>query len=1095
MLNVYCGREDIDKQRFLFERIAGADGAGGMGVPSVGAGPVFLIVPDQFTLEAERGAFHYLGVSAFIDPIVLSMNRLAGRVFAETGGRTDHIDQYGKYMLLARLLYRGKSHMELFKNLENSAVFIEKLSDAIMSLKAHCVTPDMLAACIAEMEADTLLRRKCKDLLRIYSGYEEALAAGRPDSTDMTRLFIERIPRSKQIADAVIWIYGFDYFAPVNLEAVARLAACAREVNVVLTAEPGNAFFALTNRMAEQLIETARAAGARTDAPKSVQGCAYRGTDQRPAEIAHIERALFSYPLRQFDGGSAPALRFVRARDFQSEAEAAAIQICRLVREEGFRYRDILVLCNDMGKRASAISRVFGAYGLPVFMDRRRDVDHDPVLEFILALPEIAANGRRQEDVFRWIRTGLTGIETDDAEELENYAIKYRLRGRKWGEPLRYGAGEYDEETRARLGEAAARVDEITAAFAKRFGAGRTGRERTEGLYLFLTEDCALPEKIAAYADELEEKGYAEYADELRGIWDVAAGVMDQIAGALGDLTMGMEEYAAILRAGFASVKMGVLPPSADSIVVGTMQRTRTSRVRAMFVLGANDGELPLFCADDGLISDVEKGELETLGIPAFRRDENLMHEEQLAIYKNLSKPTRLLYLSYTATGKGGGETKPSMIFERLRELFPRIPVSGSGVGDEVGDGEADTAAALYSEDSVLARLSEQIRRSLTGAAMDGIWNDVWLWYEKNRPEKAAALRRGLTFENRKDRIVPESGLTISPSAIEGYSRCPFSYFMDRGLHLGERRVHEADSRNMGEVYHDVLMRFGMKMNESGRPVSDTESLWNSADRAQTDHFMEEIFETVAAEYEQGLFNTGPYERYRKERLKRISKDVAWALTERVRDTDTERMIFETEFKQSGKLRELEIGQIKIAGRIDRVDILAGGYAKVVDYKSGGDTFHIDDVKSGWQLQLMIYLKAAAGTYKPAGVSYFRIFEPHIDVTKPGAPQTAEEIRDAVTAEYKNDGILIDLEGRAEAAGEGTGTNTGTNTGEKFVTRNEFDELQEAVSHVLGDLAERFAAGEMPARPKAKKKGGEKITACTYCRYRSVCNYDIVFET
>jgi ATP-dependent helicase/nuclease subunit B len=187
MLHIYTGREDIDQQRYMFERIKQQDLDAGK------KRKIFLIVPDQFTLETERSAFTYMNVSAFINPIVLSMGRLAGKVLSEAGESTDHIDLYGKYMLLARLLYINRSSLELFRNLENSAAFISKLSEAIMSLKTHLITPEKLSECAEAAEKDPaggiLLGKKLRDISGLFSMYEEVLKNGMPDNTDIALRF------------------------------------------------------------------------------------------------------------------------------------------------------------------------------------------------------------------------------------------------------------------------------------------------------------------------------------------------------------------------------------------------------------------------------------------------------------------------------------------------------------------------------------------------------------------------------------------------------------------------------------------------------------------------------------------------------------------------------------------------------------------------------------------------------------------------------------------------------------------------------------------------------------------------------------------
>ena len=1080
MLNVYCGRENIDKQKFMFESISKDNRY-----------PIYLVVPDQSTLEAERTAFDYLKVPAYINPIVTSMSRLADRIASEVGGSTEHIDKYGKYMLFARILYRGKDSYEIFKNYENSSAFIEKLSDAIVSLKSHMVTPEDLAECLSNMEADSILKRKCSDILAVYEKYEEQIAASIPDNIDILKMMAGKIKDSKQIKKSAIWISGFDFLSPVDMDIIINLAANAEEVNLLLTAERGNSFFALTNNLAEKLVMTARDEGIEAGVFDVPPGYEYPEIDKKPDDIKHIEKALFSYPIKKYAYGESPSpnIKFVMASNFHSEAEAAASEICKLIREEGLKYKDILVLCNDVDKRASAIKRVFEEYNLATFMDRRRDVDHNPVLEFILALPEIISGGKKREDIFRWIKTGLTGIDINDAEELENYATVYNLRGRRWGEELTLGADKYDPEVFDVIKTTASKVNNIIEEFESLFTKGKTGRERTDGLHTFLTQVCDFPNAIEAYADRLEEKGFIEYSDELRNIWDVIEKIFVQINALMGNLTMSIGEYATVLKVGFESIKMGVLPHTADSVLIGTMQRTRTNHIRALFVLGANDGELPIFGTDDGLISDEEKDDLEQRGILVGRRNDNLLNEEELAIYKNLSKPSRMLYMSYTAATPDGKESKSSMIFERMRKIFPDIPL----------EKDTDVIDYFYSEKSTFARLSSKIREKCVNGNTADIWDDIWLWYEKNEKEKMDLLLKGLSFTNRRE-VVDRSNMAkllggeyeninISPSAIERYSRCQFAFFMDRGLHLKELREFAIDSRNMGNIYHEVLDEFGSTMSLDKLPVNDEKSNWNTIDKEKTNELIEKIFAEVSENYESGILEMGNAERYRRDRLKCITRDVAWALVEKVRVSQMREMQFETGFGPGRHLGPIEINisdcRVSISGRIDRLDIIEGDYAKVLDYKSGSDKFDLNDVLNGWQMQLMIYLKAASSKYKPAGASYFKIFEPHINLDTLKGGHDEASIKEALSDNYSSDGIIVTEVFNAEK-----------NDGEKEIVKEDFDNLLNVTDEILRDLASNLTEGNVFANPKTKgkKNTATEVSACRYCRYRSICNYDEMFS-
>ncbi len=120
-MNLFYGRESVDKDRFLFDRIAeGLSSIGDEGAPK----RIVLLVPDQYTLQAERNAFLYLGVRGFLDLEILSQNRLAERILSETGGSNRvHIDKHGRHMLLSKILSDVEKDLTVFLGMGRSHSF------------------------------------------------------------------------------------------------------------------------------------------------------------------------------------------------------------------------------------------------------------------------------------------------------------------------------------------------------------------------------------------------------------------------------------------------------------------------------------------------------------------------------------------------------------------------------------------------------------------------------------------------------------------------------------------------------------------------------------------------------------------------------------------------------------------------------------------------------------------------------------------------------------------------------------------------------------------------------------------------------------
>jgi len=365
---------------------------------------------------------------------------------------------------------------------------------------------------------------------------------------------------------------------------------------------------------------------------------------------------------------------------------------------------------------------------------------------------------------------------------------------------------------------------------------------------------------------------------------------------------------------------------------------------------------------------------------------------------------------------------------------------------------------------------------------------------------------------------------------------------MEKGLKLGEIRKHEIDSRGLGDVYHEALKRFGEMMNEKGGAPSTEESAWSQASRGETNAVVEKIFYEIEAGEapvsDEGALLFNPYDKaavYRRERLQAIVQDVCWALTERTKESGAQRMYFETNFGEGCEfdmIRAGDNGELKIAGRIDRIDVLPGGRATVTDYKSGYEKFSDVNIKTGWQLQLMIYLKAVESKYEPAGVSYFRIFEPSVSLSGTKRDLSGSKILEEISKEYRSDGIVLGkpertkdeiIENAKQCTAKSPPPKTRqeaflndsfeklvdgmeseeiqalvikTNpsrlaTGEKILPENRFNEIRAEVDARLNEIAKNIACGKIPAVPK-QKAGGDNVSACTWCDYLSICNYEAI---
>ncbi len=1115
MLKIFYGRENLQKDKFIFdsirERLAGSDqqASADTGAAAPG-GRILLLVPDQFTLQAERDAFFYIGVKGFMDLDVVSISRLGTKILNETGGgKTPMINKYGRHMLLAKILRESAEELQLYRGMEKKQSFIEMINNFISELKQYGADPQRVREIAADLDGSTFLKRKLEDVAVIFDKYEEQIAGRYIDTEDYVSMYAGKIAQSEKIKDAEIWIYGFDSFTPKNLEVIGRLMAAAANVNIVLTGSGPSRdadLFTLSRHLTEKLVKMAEEAGVpweKNGIPES-----YVIEDKAPAVMA-LEHELYALPVEPM--GQQTGIALVKAANFYSEAETAAAKVLSLVRDGGLKYNEILLICNDLEGRGTIAKRVFRQYGMELFLDKKQNILHNPASVFMLSLLELADGKYSTEAIFRLLKTDLTGLPWETTEQLENYARKYRIKGRRWTAAFAKGEEEYGEETFAELQQVREQVIEPVKNFCDDFRKSGTVKECVQTLYRYMTEVYSIPEKLEVIMQEQEADGMLTSAAETAQIWGYIMDVLDQFVDVIGDEKIPADSFADILRAGLEAIELGLLPPSTDGLIMGTMQRTRSSHVKAMLVLGANEGLLPAASESNSLLNEDEKHRLMERDIEICKVDDIRRQEEKMAIYKNLSKPSQELWISYSASDEKGDSLKPSQLIRSIREIFPELEEKEDIISRGI-PGELVQAPAAGKE-----HLTAALRNMTEDRPLDPAWKPVLGWYAAK--DDLSKIRAGNAYTGKQQDISAEfvkmlyrndkelDALIMSPSRLESYSRCPFAHFIQFGLRPEEQRVFEVGSREIGDAYHNCFMELFRWLSEDGMDISDPGSRWATVTEEECAEKVAEILEADSAVYKEGLMAAGEEEKYRSGRIREICSDISWILIDHVRSGRVHSMSLEAEFGRSGQLPpvtvETENGKVLIEGKIDRIDTLDDDRIKIIDYKTGKESFDAEEARRGYRLQLMLYLRAAQeGIHKPAGVFYFLIDDPKVNVQNMLPEDVAENVSREVRNSYKMKGAVINDEQVIRGiAGEFENNshilslkktdkgyydyNSGTLFGEE-----EFHQLQAEVDEKVKEICSELLAGKNPARPMKT----EVRSACTFCQFRSICQFDTDFE-
>lgn len=1083
MLKLLLGRAGTGKTTAVLRAIAA----------SGGARPQVLVVPEQHSHDMERRLCAIAGnrVSGWAE--VLSFTRMAGRVFSVTGGlAAPALDAGGRLLLMYTALQGVSSQLRVYGRPSQKPEFLAGLLATVDELKSCCISPGHLWT--AGEEADGPEGDKLLDLSLIYGAYEAMTARQGSDPRDRVTRLAEGLRESRWAAGADIYLDGFTDFTPQEGLVLRQLLSQARSVTVALTCdkaeedEEGAGIFSPARRTARSLMRMAQENGITWEIETAVGDSRARA----PA-LAALEARLFAPGGTPYEE-EAPELSLFQANTPYSEVEWTAAEILRLVRDGGCRFRDIAVSARSMEGYGELIETVFARYGVPVFLTKMSDVLQKPVFALVTSALAAAAGNYQYDDLFRYLKTGLAGITWEECDLLENYALKWDLRGSRWTQkngwtmhPRGYGLPLLDAD-RALLERLDALRRRVVAPLeALRRNPDRTGRGQAIALYSFL-EEIGLPGQLLERTAALRERGEPALAEEYQQLWDILCGGLEQCAQILGDKPLETDEFARLFQLVLSQYDVGSIPVSLDRVTAGEMPRLAHKSCKVLFLLGADDASIPQASPSPGLLNDDDRSLLASYGLELAPTLTDKLYRENTIVYETLSLPAERLSVSWAAAGAEGTEQRPAFFVGRLRRLFPRAKL--------IQEGNLDGTFRLAAPRPALELAG---RRREAGAALRRLPDYAPL---VARMERAAGLERGSLTRSAVDALYG-ARVPMSASRMDKYKSCHFSYFMQYGLKAEPRRSAGFQAPEYGTFVHYVLEHVLQREELRGQKEPIPRETLREWTRQAVDRYAEEELG--------GLEHETPRFRYLFRRLLKSVYAVVENVAEELSRSDFKPIAFELGFGGGGELPPVEFTEggvtVSVTGFVDRVDGWEKDgrlYLRVVDYKTGRKSFDLTDIWNGLGLQMLLYLftleregKALFGGKEivPAGVLYL----PARDAVIAGSRGMTEEARrKAVDRELRRKGLVLDnpdvLAAMERPGGEGVrflpvkvSAKTGAISGEALVSAERLGKLDRHIRAVLRDIGGELAAGKIAADPYWR---GPEQNACKYCDYAEACHFE-----
>ncbi len=1115
--------------------------------------PLIVLVPKQATFQIERQLLTDDSLNGYARLHIFSFERLARFILDELGViPPKFLNDEGRVMVLRALLMRHSDELKLFRGSARRPGFAQELGRLLNELQQHQMTPAKLRSLVRREDLSRELSAKLHDLALLSEKHAGWLCDHElQDENHLLDFAIETLRSSSAIRSSHFAIHGLwlDGFAEMTPQELGLLAAVLPACNRATLA------FCLDDSSVESREDSWLSIWSTVG--KSFQQCRQRienlmegdpiieilprGSSQnrfvKSPELARLE-ARWSQSRRIDEqtesaiGNRQSAISLVACPDAEAEATFAAREILKFVRS-GNRFRDCAVLVRNLDAYHHPLARVFHRYEIPFFLDRRESVTHHALAELTRgALHTITNEWKNNEDWFATLKTGFCPVATEKIDDLENLALEFGWRGRKWREPLPL-------ENCERLRKI------IFPPFETFFNRLDKTNFKPDGEQLAvalraLWNDLDVQATLEQWTlDEEKSSSAIRHSSPHQTVWNQINDWLDNVALAFSHDPLPLREWLPILEAGLANLTVGMVPPALDQVLIGAVDRARNPDLKLVLALGMNETVFPAAPAAQIILTDADRDELcHSLSLGPDLRER--LARERYYGYIACTRASEKLVATFSRHTTDGKSLNPSPFITHLRQVFPGLEIeefsanfdwckiehanelaveivrSASVPGrsyvampthfanlqtthslDNAGSGDGRSPAqqakgldantpALFSQLLKIPALTELVNKLS----------------QMREPELSEGLSPALA-----EKLY---GLTLRTSAsrLEEFAACPFRFFVRSGLRAGERKVFELDARERGSFQHEVLKIFHDQLTVEGKrwrdlAPADARARVGKIAAGQTEH------------YRDGLLRDTAESRFAARALAESLQDFVEIIVTWLREqNDFDPAAAELGFGgKDDRVPAWEIDlssrhKLSLHGRIDRVDLWndpAGGdaLALVQDYKSSSKELDRILVENGVQLQLLAYLNVlrhwknpqevfGVSRLVPAGVFYVNLRGEYR-----GGGTREEVLAEADVARRKayrhtgrfDAGVLdrLDRIGAADQFNYHRNSDGSLRKGSvEAMPRAEFEKLLDSVELQLRAMGERIFSGATEVDPY--RKGTQ--TPCEFCDYQAACRID-----
>lgn len=1035
-----------------------------------------LLVPEQYTLQAEKDLITDLKLKGLMDIDVLSPQRLQSRVreyAGETGKRP--LNERGRGLAMSRALLEEEPRLQFYGSTARLRGTAGELCVTLSELQEAGITPEMLNE-IGEKSGKSGEKAKMTDLARLWETYDRIIAPGFEDENGRQQELLKRLETSNVLAGKNIWVYGFDTIRNQMCDLLVRAAGCAEKMTVLLVSDdasaPDGRMFAAQRKSLQQLTKQMQEAGIGFH-------CSRISTQDngRAPELAFLEKHLFADVHDETWTQMTDAISLYGAANPSAEA-GEAIRTLLDWHGKGIPWGAMAVTLPSNGEAADTLRAALGVSGIPYYTEQKQSAAGHGLCRMLAGALRSVTGNYQQEDVLTFLKSGFTVLQEDEVFLLEYYALSHGINRKKWTLP--FTRGDDAEAAEAARQKLIGPLEELKNGLKE----AKAATASVEAIVRFLdTEDAY--HRLQEREKELLGRNMTAEAAVNRQVWKQIMELLDQLWTLLGEHHTSGKDITMMIAGGLERSEVSGLPPEADCVTVGEAGHMLPGRIDALLCMGMQDNIMNV--SENGVLSETERQSLEEhSGRNVGMSTDLKVSLRRSDYYRAFALPSKYLKLSWSLANETGEILLPAPVIDDLRKLFPECRTGGSAVGSQLDEIPYSRTAAM---EGLPVRLQE-LRKGDTDD-LPSAWKDALrcLWEDATAREKLMRVLQTVQPDEEPESIDPVRALklfltdAVSITRLETYAQCPYKHFMQYGLEPAEQETFEFGHDDRGNFWHEALDRY-MK---AGGPEKEQE---------EAGILLERILDELTEEWTDGPLKEDAYGEWQgKDTLQQI-RGAARMLNLFAANSDFRTVATEQKFGDGGTLPPVILkpegtGEVVLHGTIDRID-MHDGWIRIIDNKSNKKSLVPAQMIEGEQLQLMLYLKAALDGMpgaKAAGAMYFPMIDPNVSVPE----DIPENALAAKARELKYSGVAVNdpdvlkaMDRGEEMLSIGKVLTAKGAINKKFgwiISPGTLNGLMDAAVRKAEDLCVNMRAGDIRIAPLGK----ETELPCRYCPYSPIC--------